>query len=375
VTAAFDVAVVGSGPSGALAAAALVRGGARVLLLDVAHDDDHYRQLIPDLPFSEIRRTAPEQRRFFLGDRLEGVPSGSLRVGAQLTPPRQFVTRDADAWLPTTGDGFEPMQTLALGGLGAAWGAACFTYSEAELRRIGIFEPGFGRLYDRVAAWIGVSADPEDDASRRGFAGVAGCQPPLEIDAACGSVWQAYRRRRDAFLARGLALGRTPLAVLSRDLGDRRANPYFDMDFWSESRRSVFRPRYLIEALEREPGFRLERGCLVQRFALGEDGVEVACRDVRTGAAVAHRARRLVLCAGAIGSARIALHSLALAGVPVPMLSSICPASRCAGWGGRPAIAATACRSSSRSTRRPTTRRTSCRFSSTATARSCCSSW
>jgi choline dehydrogenase-like flavoprotein len=320
VTAAFDVAVVGSGPSGALAAAALIRGGARVLMLDVANDDDRYRPLIPDLPFWEIRRTATEQRRFFLGDRLEGVPSGSVRVGAQLTPPRQFVTRDADAWLPTTGDGFEPMQSLALGGLGAAWGAACFTYSEAELRRIGIFEPGFGRLYDRVAEWVGVSADPEDDAARRGFAGVAGCQPPLDLDSTCGSVWQAYLRQRESLLARGLALGRTPLAVLSRDLGDRRANPYFDMDFWSDSRRSVFRPRYLVEALEREPGFRLARGCLVQRFAPCEEGVEVRCRDVRTGTAVAHRARRLLLCAGAIGSARIALHSLGLVGVPVPML-------------------------------------------------------
>ena len=76
----FDVAVVGSGPSGALAAAKLVDGGVRVLMLDVGHDDPDTRSLVPDRPFPEIRRSDPDQRRYFLGDGLEGVPSGDVRV-------------------------------------------------------------------------------------------------------------------------------------------------------------------------------------------------------------------------------------------------------------------------------------------------------
>lgn len=315
-----DVAIVGSGPAGALAAARLLEGGRRVLMLDVAHDDAETRGRIPDAPFSELRRSDPEQRRYFLGDRLEGLPSGDVKVGAQLTPPRQFVTRATEELLPTSGDDFEPMQSLALGGLGAAWGAAAFTWSDDELRRVGVYEPGFSRLYGDVARRIGVSGDPADDASAQCFANVDGAQPPLELDSGAECLWSAYAAARERFLAEGFSLGRTPLAVLSRDLGDRRANPYFDMDFWSDSRRSVFRPRYLVEALERDAGLRLVRGALVHRFQAGTQDVAVHARDLASGEMRVHRARRVLLCAGAINSARIALHSLSAWETRTPLL-------------------------------------------------------
>lgn len=316
----FDVAVVGSGPSGSLAASRLVEAGARVLMLDVGNEDEHYRQRVPDLGFSEIRRSDAEQRRYFLGDRMEGVPVHGVRVGAQLTPGRQFVTRDTERHLPISGEGFEPMQSLALGGLGAAWGGASFTYTAQELERIGIHEPGFERHYDEVALRIGVSGEPRDDASRNCFSGVERQQPPLELDSVARCIWETYQARRSGFLRRGFSLGRTPLAVLSRDLGERRANPYFDMDFWGESRRSIFRPRYLVEELEKSPSFRLARRQLVLGFASEPEGVRVECRDLASGERGVFRARRLLLCAGAINSARIALASLGLSGVAVPML-------------------------------------------------------
>lgn len=315
-----DVIVVGSGPAGALAASRLLDQGLRVRMLDVAHDDDVARSRVPDLPFSEIRRSDPEQHRYFLGEAGEGVPTGEIRVGAQLTAPRQFVTRDADRLLPVRGDDFEPMQSLALGGLGAAWGAAAFTWTPGELRSAGIGCADFSRYYDEVASRIGVSGAPEDDASALGFAGVREHQPALEIDSGAERILEAYLARRDSFRARGLHVGRTPLAVLSRPLGDRSANPYFDMDFWSDSRRSVFRPRYLVEDLERSPGFRFVRGQLVTRFEDVDGGVLVRALDVATNQPSLHRARRLLLCAGAINSARIALHSLDAFGARAPIL-------------------------------------------------------
>jgi len=261
-------------------------------MLDVGNDDERYRQMVPDRPFWEIRRGDPDQRRYFLGEDMEGVGAEGTRVGAQLTPPRQFVTRDTDLYLPVSGNGFEPMQSLALGGLGAAWGAASFTYTDVELRRLGIHEPDFARHYDAVAATIGVSGEPADDASRNCFAGVEHAQPALDLDSVARCVWTTYHAHRSRFLGRGFALGRTPLAMLSRDLGERRANPYFDMDFWGDSRRSIFRPRYLLEELEKHTHFRLERRQLVLGFES----------------------------AGAINSARIALASLGLTNVAVPLL-------------------------------------------------------
>ncbi len=317
----FDVVVVGSGPSGALAAWKLVNHGLRVLMLDVANDDDRYRYLVPDLPFSEIRKTDQNQRRYFLGDQLEGIPQNDVRVGAQLTPPRLFTIRDTQELLPVSGADFEPMQSLALGGLGAAWGAAVFTYSETELRKIGIFEKEFGRHYNEVAKQIGVSADTSDYATREYFTGVKDHLPALEIDSLAKNLLDRYSAKQEALLQKGFALGKTPLAILSRDYGDRKANPYFDMDFWSEARKSVFRPRYLIDDLQQQPNFRLEAGNLVISFKSEEGrGVTVHCWNPALGVFTDFRVRRLLLCAGAINSARIAMNSLGIVDRPVPIL-------------------------------------------------------
>jgi len=83
-TADFDVIVIGSGPSGVQAAQAAVTRGAKVGLVDVGHVDDTYRDAVPDRPFAEIRRSDASQRRFFLGEQLEGARSDTHRIGVGL---------------------------------------------------------------------------------------------------------------------------------------------------------------------------------------------------------------------------------------------------------------------------------------------------
>ena len=72
--------------------------------------------------------------------------------------------------------------------------------------------------------------------------------------------------------------------MLSENLGDRQANPQTDMDFWGDSGRSVYRPRYTIEKLKASPNFTHLTGRLAQRFRPGQDGVTLECRNLETGA-------------------------------------------------------------------------------------------
>jgi hypothetical protein len=122
----------------------------------------------------------------------------------------------------------------------------------------------------------------------------------------------------------GFRLGRAPVAALSIDGaipdGTRRANPYFDMDFYSDSRRSVYRPKYTIESLNANSRFTYLSGALVERFSEDEDGVVVFFRTERGTASV--RGRKLLLAANAINSARIALRSFGMIGVRIPILSN-----------------------------------------------------
>lgn len=317
-----DVIIVGSGPSGAIAAATLVDQDIRVLLLDVGIDDQESRARVPDKSFSEVRRSERNQSEYFLGGALEGIPQAGVRVGSQLTPPRQFVCLASDRWLPYQSKNFHPMQSLALGGLGAAWGAACYTFRDDELSAAGIFDANFHALYDAVASEIGISGDAQSDIARDCLSHVDSLQPALEMDSNAKNIFSRYNRIKSKSQVFGnFAMGASTLASLSQDKGARKKNPYQDMEFWSDLRQSVYRPRYTINRLMGLKNFSYRRSQLVIRFEETTAGtVLVYCRDVITGNSQIFEGKKLILCSGAINSARIALNSLGLANIETPVL-------------------------------------------------------
>lgn len=307
-----DVLVVGSGISGSLCAQGLLDAGASVLMLDVGRDDP-LRNQIPDAPFSEVRSLDPRQSEYFLGPDLDSLAPRGVKVGAQLTPPRQYITRGAAGILPYQSDSFFPLVPVSLGGLGAGWGGACFTFSDDELQRAGLPVDGFRHFYQRAAEIIGVSAaGPDPDL----WTGVAGHLPPLELDENAERI----AAHAPDLSRQGMTLGRIPMAILSEDYRGREANPYFDLDFYGDARRSLFRPRYLIEEMERHAQFHFQRGRAVVRCESGSSGVVIRAVEVDTGRRERYEARRVVLCAGALQTARIVLNSLERPGVPLPIL-------------------------------------------------------
>jgi hypothetical protein len=301
----------------------LVDQGVRTHMIDVGFDDPVLRAAIPDAPFSELRATDPQQALYFVGDRLQGIPPPGIKVGAQLTPPRQFIHREAGRWLPSLPSDFSPLQSTALGGLGAGWGAACFTFSADELSMAGLPEREFPALYGCAAAMIGVSADPASAVNPWLWNPAPPAQPPLDVDDNGQRILERVDRDRARISRYGVHAGRIPMAILTEDLPPRRANPYFDMDFYGDSRMSVFRPRYLVSEMRRSGYFTYTPGHAVLRVrALPEGAVEVLALNTQGGGPVSFRARTAVLCAGALNTGRIALNSLGLAGRRTTLLCS-----------------------------------------------------
>ncbi len=313
-----DVIVVGSGPGGVNAAAALIEAGRTVLMLDYGNEDTHYPPLIPRDSFTRIRHTDRDQHRYFLGDRFEGIPLGPVAVGAQLTPPRLHVFADAAELLPVTPSAFSAPQSLAKGGMGAAWSGGAFPFVGEELREMGLTLDELQGHYDAVAERIGVCGERDDLVP---FLPTSpSMMPALEVDSNAESILSRYRRRRTALNAAGFFLGRPRIAACTRRHRGRGPHGYCDMAYWADMDRSIYRPQWTLEELTRSPRFTYLNRRLAESFVEREESVRARVKHADSGEAETHSARALVLAAGAVGSARIALRSLGGEGTEVPIL-------------------------------------------------------
>jgi choline dehydrogenase-like flavoprotein len=304
----FDVIVVGSGPAGAQSALVLVENGLRVALLDVGFTDEKYGPRIPDRPFSALRAEHGAQAEYFLGENREGVFVNQSRAGAHLTPPRQHMIERSEELFPGKFINFAPLLASSRGGLGTSWGANCFSFSAQDLQRVGLPETEIRAEYNAVAAEIGVSGDPTSDISF--LADFSPLQPALEVDSNAAVIYERYRQRREEIRRAGFSLGPSPLASLSQDHGGRRANQYFDMDFWVDHGQTVYRPRYTVDKLRTCENFTYLTRRLATRVRKGEGGWEVEAKEIDAGTTMFFRAKRVVLAAGALNTARLVARSL-----------------------------------------------------------------
>ena len=313
-----DVIVVGSGPSGVNAAAPLVEAGRRVLMLDYGVEDRRYTPLIPHRPFSELRRTDPQQHRYFLGDRFEGISFGQVRVGAQLTPPRMHVLAEAAERMPVHSDTFAASMSLARGGLGAAWSAGVFPFTDDELHDMSLGLADLRPHYDAVAERIGVCGEHDD--LERFFPASSSMMPALEIDSNAETIPLRYEPKRSELHAAGFFLGRPRLAACTRRHRERGPHAYLDMCYWADLDQSVYRPQWTLKELQRSPNFSYLGRRFVHAFTERDGGLQVHATNADTGADESHEARALVLGAGTLGTARIVLRSLDRYDTVVPLL-------------------------------------------------------
>ena len=293
----FDICIVGSGPSSLISAQSLLDKGHNVCLIDVGTENKH------EIPFKHFGEQLTPESTFFYPPEDDALTTES--GGAQVTKARGHIVTNVHQYLKVESDTFSPFQTLASGGLSAAWGAACFTYSDSDLKKASI-----GTLqshYEAVAKIIGISCPKHSQ-----FCKIENKQKPALIDHNGQSI---LSQRQKTF-----KLEQSSMALLTEPLNGRKANPYFDMDFYSNFGDSIFRGNSLLKTLTQHPNFTRIQGALVTSFKEIDDLVEVKYLELSSSTTNQVVASKLVICAGALNSYRLVANSLKIFNTPNPIL-------------------------------------------------------
>ena len=305
-----DVIIVGSGPAGAAAALELSKM-TEVLMLDIGH-------------------SAPEESpgldRFaeLLGERLEGM---SIITEPYLSPKLRsplfrYVTRSWRELSPINSSDFKGELSLALGGLANAWGSGLYEFDDMDLRGFPISYSELQPFYLSLTKHIGISGGGDEVAS---LLGSRECLlPPMPLAGALKALYgHSQRPKMKMFLHQnGIHIGRQRLGILTEPHRGRPAYSFDGKDFFCPWKAAIYNPAYTVRELEALGKLRLRRGVLVKQFEEFSDRIRVDAVDIASGQRVEFSARRLLLGAGAINSARIVLQSFKDYSTRLPMLEN-----------------------------------------------------
>ncbi len=300
----YDAIVVGSGAAGTFVALGL--SGAKTVVIDAGLQFGEATSLHGNL--YDLRKRQPLFTET-VGTRFESL---AWTNGSELSPKvKSPLMRPVFARPPSAPDvlsaNFVPLLSYAAGGLANAWGAQVYRFDDADLRGFPLRADDLGPFYDEITRHIGISGIEDDLVRFHG--GAHGLQPPLELSGIGREMLDHYARRAKHFQRQGIYLGHPRLAVLTQDHGDRGACTYDNLEFFRPRLPAIFTPAFTLEDLLRRGEIEYRPGYLVETYRETKDMVEVSARPLEGGERRVFRSRKLILCLGALNTARLVLRA------------------------------------------------------------------
>ena len=290
------VVIVGSGPAGVSAAWPLVRAGVPVLMLDAAERKP------PPSPAADSPtafRADPARWRAEFGADLAGLGGDGGRSPKFSTPLARSVTADYADALGLQTRGFFAAGAMAPGGLSTIWGALAAELSAEELAGYPVSAAEMQPFYAAVRARIGAP------------------RPTAEgLTSPAARTVLAHLTGRGG----GLLVEPAPNAILDAPMDGRQACIQCGLCLWGCSRGSIYDSALELPMLRRFDHFDYRPGHRVLR--LGRDGVLQTLAVRAGGEEITLRAETVLLAAGAISTAALALPRLGLADRPAPLLTN-----------------------------------------------------
>ena len=300
--------VIGSGPAGAAASAALLARGRSVIMIDAGETLEAQRQSLR----GKLERSAPED--WAAADLKEykaplpGLPGGALsRFGSD------YFVRDREGLFAPAPDWLALRPSYARGGLSNAWGAAVLPYRQEDLKGWPIGADDLEPHYRALAGLIPIAGQADDLQALFPAQDVAGFTP-LKLSAQAEGLLARLQRRKASLSAGGVHFGRARVGAANdcRNCGLCLVGcPYG----------AIFNAATIVDRLAPNPAFEYRPGLRAERFSEGADGVELTCR-LADGQVETIKGERLFIAAGVLPTAQLVLASTVGAGREVMLLDS-----------------------------------------------------
>lgn len=304
--------VIGSGATGVHFAQTMLERGETVELVDVGYERPPAPY--PDADFSRLKEQLEDPGAYFLGTDGRAVVYPAPDAKPYGFPPSKGYVFRRPGEVSIVERGFAPMVSYARGGLAEAWTGGSYELRDEELADFPFDGAALRPHYASVARRIGISGVADD--LRRFSPLSAPYLEPLPMDAHSAWLHARYEQRRDALNSAGFHLGRSRVAVLSRDHGSRRGCGELGRCLWGCPRGSLYTPSLTLDDLLAYPTFTYRPGLFVRRVltATGQRAIGVVAAPAEGGGEIELRADRVILAAGALATTQIYLQTLAALG-------------------------------------------------------------
>jgi choline dehydrogenase-like flavoprotein len=271
--------VVGSGPSGVAAAAALLDEGRPVTMLDVGETRD------PDAPVGQWK----------LGDL-------KLAYGSTFAYALDEMRGDKQ-------EGTRLVQSFARGGLSNVWGAALLPARARDCEDWPFHADTLKPHYEAVARSMPIAAVEDDLAAD--FPLAARSQPPLQPSRQAVALIETLSRHRAPLAAEGITFGRSRLAVRTAPGAKGSGCLYTGLCLTGCPHSAIWTSADMLETLQPRNGFTYRAGFRVDAVVKDDSGRGVRVEGMTSeGRTESMPASRVFLACGPVSTARIVLHSL-----------------------------------------------------------------
>jgi hypothetical protein len=303
------ITVVGSGASGVHFALSALKKGHQVEMLDVGYSAPP--NVNPEFSFIDIKSKLEDPVAYFLGENYETVVSPDFDNEIYEFPPNKMYIFKVPPGFKSDSRDFDPLFSFARGGLAEAWTGGSYPFNDKDLALFPFDYEILKPYYEEIAERIGLIGD-RDDISRF-FPWHENLLPPLELDENSKIILEKYQKRRELLNRKmGFYLGRSRIATLSVDKGDRKACDYSGRCLWGCPSDSLYVPSLTLAECQKYEHFSYKPGVLVEYFKVNSRKriTHLVFQNLALQKRGEIKVDNLVLAAGTLSSSKIFLDSV-----------------------------------------------------------------